>query len=116
MSQQIHRHRKRRLVKSRIIIYHEPQPQFVTTLFHQGGADQSPPMLAHKIDHFRGNIAGGSDKIPFILPVFVIYHDYELPLPDIFNMAFNSCQHLKWIYNEYKINNNNAVIVAKDAR
>ncbi len=113
MPEQVDRHGKGGLVKGRIMMNHLFQPQFVASFIDQRGADQSPSVFAHEIDQFGGHITGSGDKITLIFTVFVIDHDDQLALPDIFNCTFYGSQNANSF--RYKINNKNAGKLGRDA-
>ena len=93
MSQQVNRNGKCCFMQSRIIVHHQFQAKFIATFFKQGHTDQAPPMFAHKIDHFRGNVAGSSNKIAFIFTVLIIHHYNHFTILYILNCSFNTVQH-----------------------
>src|SRR5437899_1584138 len=90
MPKQIYRDSKRSFMQSSIIIYHQAQPQLVTPAFFHRRTDKPPPVLAHEIDHLRGDIPCSSDKITLILPILIINHDHQLASLYVLNGALNT--------------------------
>ena len=48
-------------------------------------ADQAAAMSGHEVDGFRRNLLGRDGEIAFVFAIFIIHHDKDLALPEIFN-------------------------------
>ena len=69
---------------------HLREPELVAALPGERQTDQASPVERHEVDHLRRDQLGRADKIAFILPVFVIGHDDDLPVPKVFDRLLNS--------------------------
>jgi hypothetical protein len=77
---QVHRNGKWCPMNGRIFTNHQFQAKRLTSFLNDGCTDQSATMGSHKIDDLRSNTIRGTDKITFILPVFIIHHNDHLPV------------------------------------
>ena len=44
------------------------------------GANQTPAMGGHEVDHLRGGVPCCNQKVPFVFPILVVDHDDEFHL------------------------------------
>src|SRR5690606_27813138 len=72
--------------------YHEIQTKFLTTVFNQGGADQAPRMSRHEIDDLGCNAFCGANKIALVFTIFIIHHNDDLTVLDLFDRLFYSVE------------------------
>ncbi len=93
MPEQVNGYRKSGFMKGSIVVYHQPQFQLITALFHQRRADEAAAVFTHEIDDLGGGITGGGYKIAFVLPVFIVYNYYQLAELQVFYSTFNTVQH-----------------------
>jgi hypothetical protein len=64
--------------------------EFFDSLRRQGETDQPTGMPGHEVDGRRCDMLSGHDEIAFILTIFVIDKDDELPALDIPNRVFDA--------------------------
>ena len=78
--------------------------EFFDSLGSQGETDQPTGMFGHEIDGLGRHVLRGHDEIAFILTIFVIDEDDELPLLDVPNCLFDAVKgsgHRISIFNGY---------------
>ena len=72
-----------------IVLYLMRQVEFYAAADGDRCTKQSPCVLQHEIHHLGCNHLGRTDEVAFILTVFVVYHDHELPLAEIVQSLLN---------------------------
>ena len=95
IAQVINRYRKGGLMGGGIVGDHGGQIQIQATLFGQGGANQTATVGGHKVDHLGGHQRCRGDKIPLVLPVFIVHHHNNAPAGNRFYSLFDGVQHFR---------------------
>src|SRR6267378_3312576 len=68
---------------------HRTNPQMIQPLFRHCKADQSSPILRHKVDGFRRNLLSRQGKIAFVFAIFVVDDHNHPPSADLFDRRGN---------------------------
>ena len=92
MADQIHRHCERGFECGVVSFDHQAKVQFVAASLEQGGANQTPAMGGHEVDHLRGGVPRCDQKVPFVFSILVVDHDDDFTLANGFNGLRNAVE------------------------
>ena len=71
----IDRDRERRLVKGRVAVHHEIEPEFLRTSGRERGTDDTAAVRREEIHDSGVHELRGANEVTFVLAVHVVHHD-----------------------------------------
>ena len=80
-----------------VVLYLMGKIQLFGTADGQWSAEHATGLLQHKVDHLWCNLLSGTDKVAFILAVFIIYHDDEFAGLEVNECLFDSVE-FQWFH------------------
>ena len=82
MADEVYGNSERCFVRCVVAFDHQFQAKFIATRFQQRGANQAASVRRHEVDHFRGCVPGGNQKVPLVLTILVIHDNDDFAVAD----------------------------------
>ena len=72
----------------RVALHLVLQAELAAALFGKRSAQHAAAVAEHVVDFFGSDEFGGGDEVAFVFAVFIIDHNHELPLTEVFEGLF----------------------------
>jgi hypothetical protein len=69
------------LIRICVVVHHQWQLEFIEPGAFHCDTNQAPGFCGHEIDLMRRGKLSGTDQIPFVFTIFIVYHHHAGPFP-----------------------------------